>query len=143
MAGSELFDMTSAGPWTLVESYSDTAARAYLAGLVLKEAGDPATSGHLFGVAAECAVKHTLELGGIVIDRSLKVHFPHLSTAIAQHGQGRHMLAILTLLTGPPMPLGDYTIHTRYAKDGNIDDLLASAWQADAEGVFLALGVAL
>ena len=128
--------------WALCESYSDAAARSYLAALILQDAGDPATSGHLYGIAAECAVKSTLQGAGITIDRQsgLKVHFPQLTQAIALHGFTRHMLPLLSLLQGPPELLSDYTIHSRYAADRNIDVPLCTAWAADAEKIFLSLG---
>jgi hypothetical protein len=132
----------SAVTWALSESYPEAAARSYLAALILDDAGDSATAGHLYGVAAECAVKSTLEHAGITIDRAsgLRVHFPHLTQAIALHGMSRHVLPLLNTLSGPPVLLSDYTIHSRYAADENIDKLLCTTWANDTKSIFLSLG---
>jgi len=134
----------SSADWILTESYPDAAARSYLAALLLEDAGDPATAGHLYGIAAECAVKSTLENAGIVIDRAsrLKVHFPDLTQAISLSGHTRHMLLLLSLLEGPPELLFNYTIHSRYAEDENIDTALCGAWAVDAKSILLSLGFA-
>lgn len=132
----------SAATWMLSESYPDAAARSFLAALVLDDAGDPATSGHLYGVAAECAVKSTLERAGIAIDRrsGLRVHFPDLTQAIALNGATRHMLPLLSLLQGPPQLLDNYSIHTRYAEDGNIDSATCGSWAKDTKDILISLG---
>ncbi|MFG1245713.1 hypothetical protein [Xanthobacter flavus] len=121
------------GPWILVESYEDAAARSYLAGIVLEDFGDPATAAHLYGVAAECAVKYCLESAGITIDKPLKVHFPILPVALGLHGQGRTMLPLLGLLQGPPVLLSEYSIHSRYAADNCIDTARCGDWKADVQ----------
>ncbi|MCY1646659.1 hypothetical protein OVA11_06090 [Caulobacter sp. SL161] len=125
----------SAGAWTLTESFTDAAARSYLAAMVLEDAGDPTTSGHLYGVAAECAVKGFLESANITIDKPLKVHFPKLTQALGLHGQGRTMLPLLGLLEGPPELLAEYSIHSRYAQDNCVDDALCSGWKADTQRI--------
>ena len=125
----------SAGTWILVEDYEDAAARSYLAAIVLEDFGDPATSGHLYGLAAECAVKYFLESAGIMIDRHLKVHFPDLTIAIGLHGQGRTMLPLLGILQGPPDLLSGYSIHSRYAQDNCVDDKLCGGWKADTQRI--------
>lgn len=132
----------STGNWVLSESYPDAAARSYLAALILEDAGDPATSGHLYGIAAECAVKSVLETAGITIDRpsGLRVHFPQLTQAIALNGRTRHMLSLLSVLQGPPELLSTYTVHSRYAGDNNIDAALCAAWALDAKSILLSLG---
>ncbi len=132
----------SVGAWTLVESYADAAPRAYLAAIVLEDAGDPATSAHLYGVAAECAVKSVLEAGGIRIDRAsgLKVHFPALTSAMGLNGQSRLMIPLLSLLEGPPETLSHYSIHSRYAEDDNIDDAVRNSWKADTQQIMAFCG---
>lgn len=126
----------SAGAWKPIESYADAAARSYLAAIVLEDIGDPSTSGHLYGVAAECAVKAHLQSAGITIDWKLKVHFPVLTQAVNLHGQSRTMMPLLgLLLEGPPELLEGYSIHSRYAQDGDVDDVRCGEWKNDTKQI--------
>lgn len=131
-------------PWALLQSYEESAERLYLAGLMLGGAGDPATAGHLCGVAAECAVKAVLERAGIAIDRpsGFKVHIPELVQALLLNASTRHSATILNALPALSALATTYSIHTRYAADGCIDDAIFLGWLRDAGRVLLHCGFA-
>lgn len=134
--------VTTAVPWTLTESYDDSAERLYLAALVLSGAGDVATAGHLYGVAAECGIKGALERAGILIDRrsGFKVHIPELINSVLLSGQTRHMISILGTLASVASLSTDYKIDTRYAAETCIGSMPSSSWQSEAEQVLIQCG---
>jgi len=109
---------------------------------MLEDAGDPATGAHLTGMAAECAVKATLERAGIAIDRGsgLRSHIPELVQAVSLNAATRHSLPIIHALPALLTLATEYTIHTRYAADGIIDDYRCALWRTNAESVLLACG---
>jgi hypothetical protein len=126
----------------VVESFPDSAKRAYKAGLHLSSKGDFDSAGHLFGVSAECAAKAALERAGIKIDNQtgFRLHFPRLREEILRSGLTRHMIALVKALSGPPKALDGYSIDTRYCANGSIDRVVCGRWQTDAEKLLSAAG---
>lgn len=129
--------------WRLTESYLDSAKRSYKAGVALETAGDAETAGHMFGVAAECAIKAALENAGIKVDHAsgLRQHFPALRKTMLTHGRTRHMKRLLACLSASPPILEGYLIDTRYAANASIGLARCNKWRADAKSVFTASGV--
>ena len=100
------------------------------------------TAGHLFGIAAECALKATLERAGIPLDRAsgLRVHIPDLLTTILLSGFTRHMTGLLSILSSLSSLIIECPIHTRYAAAGSIDGGRCQNWQSETETVLMACG---
>jgi hypothetical protein len=134
--------MTTAA-WRLTQSYPDSAKRSFKAGAALAAAGDDETAGHMFGVAAECAIKAALEQAGIQIDHAsgFRHHLPVLRTAILRHGRTRHMRRLLFCLSASPSIFRGYLIDTRYAADASIGPARCNQWRTDAKSVFSASGI--
>jgi hypothetical protein len=125
--------------WSGNEDYSDSAGRLFKDAETLYHGRRWETAGHLYGVAAECAVKATLERGGVTIDRSsgLRKHFPDLVGAISLKAQGRHSMTAFNRRGF----LDSWKVDTRYAKnDGTIDQPLCAAWRQDAADMLLDCG---
>lgn len=99
-------------------------------------------AGHLIGYAAECAVKEAVsELRGIAIPR---VHFPSLSSCIAQIGGRNRLNQIRRALTQPPgqpSAFDDWAIDTRYWADGSVDASRFAKWRRQAGQVMAAAGI--
>lgn len=129
-------------PWNHQESYPDSTERLYLAGLLLADAGDTATAGHLYGIATECGIKSVLERASILIDKNggFRTHVPELIQAVLTSGQTRHMISLLSALSALSSLPSSYTIHSRYAKNETIDSVLAAEWQNEAEQVLMHCG---
>lgn len=120
--------------WTLNEDFSDSAMRSYSAAALLKSSGDLATSSHLFGVAAECALKATLERANIVVDKKSKLreHIPKLIDNILYLGYSRHMGAVAPSLDRIKTYFSDYSIDTRYAAENAVDSGRGANWESGA-----------
>jgi hypothetical protein len=125
--------------WTLAENYSDSASRSYSAGEALRTSGDHSTSAHLYGVAAECAFKATLERAGIAVDKrsGLRMHLPSLISAILVLGHSRHMGNVAQHLAQLEHEFSEYSIDTRYAAVGCIDDVRCVQWQTSAKATLI------
>lgn len=128
-------------PAWLRQSYPDSARRTYAAAVHLRAAADFDTAGHLFGVAAECAVKAALERANITVDRAsgFREHFPKLRRSVLMAGQTRHMHSLLAVLAQRPAPLNEYVIDTRYSQ-ASIDKVRCATWQNDAQSIMNCCG---
>jgi hypothetical protein len=137
--------ITAVLTWSLIESYADSAQRLYIAAVVLEADGDPITAGHLFGVAAECALKATLQQANIRIDRSggFRCHIPQLLQQILAQGATRHMVRILPTISSLVALGVEYSIDTRYAADASIDLTRCNVWRAETEAILLSCGFAI
>jgi hypothetical protein len=125
--------------WSGNEDYSDSAGRLFTDAETLYAKQRWETAGHLYGVAAECAVKATLERGGMTIDWSsgLRKHFPDLVSAISMKAQGRHSMTVFNR----PGFLDSWKVDTRYAEnDGTIEQTLCAAWRQDTADMLLDCG---
>jgi hypothetical protein len=125
--------------WSGAEDYGDSAGRLFVDAETLYKQNRWETAGHLHGVAAECAVKATLERGGVTIDWSsgLRKHFPNLISAILLKAQGRHTMTVFTRQSF----LDSSKVDTRYAKsDGTIEQKLCAAWRQDTADMLLDCG---
>jgi hypothetical protein len=125
--------------WSGNEDYSDSAGRLFKDAETLYHGQRWETAGHLYGVAAECAVKATLERGGLRIDKKsgLKTHFPALVGAVSLNAQGRHTMTVFNR----PGFLDSWKVDTRYAEnDGTIEQTLCAAWRQDTADMLLDCG---
>lgn len=125
--------------WSGVEDYGDSAARLFVDAELLYKQKRWETAGHLYGVAAECAVKAALKRGGVTIDKKsgLKTHFPALAGAVSLNAQGRHTMTVINR----PGFLDSWRVDTRYAKnDGTIEQTLCAAWRQDTADMLLDCG---
>ncbi|HRJ60111.1 MAG TPA: hypothetical protein PKZ97_02920 [Azospirillaceae bacterium] len=125
--------------WSGNEDYSDSAGRLFIDAETLYKQNRWETAGHLYGVAAECAVKATLKRGGLAIDKKsgLKTHFPALAGAVSLIAQGRHSMTVFNRAGF----LDSWKVDTRYAKnDGTIEQKLCAAWRQDTADMLLDCG---
>ena len=96
-----------------------------------------ATSTHLFGLAAECAIK--LFMGNIPGNRQIPYkHLPDLIEDAKLWLRGRRRPHLLSVISDPDYMHG-WTIHTRYWPDGAFNQADCARFRQDARQTLLQL----
>lgn len=92
-------------------------------------------AGYLYGIAAECAVKHLVS--GIEFpkkDEILGKHFPLLRTRLRDAMQGRVASPVLHIVNDESF-LSEWNINVRYAKAEEIQTEWVNSWATQAREV--------
>jgi hypothetical protein len=90
-----------------------------------------ANADHLYGMAAECALKRIMEAFGMPVDsvsgspstKADKVHADGIWTRFESYRAGHHLGAAYTL--PQPSPFSNWKAEQRYANQSNFDQALA------------------
>lgn len=99
----------------------------------MKGAGDHAEAGYLFGLMAECAVKHVCQrVPSLRADDVFYAHFPELKTEILGRAEGRSTKGLVRMLENPRGYLGGWHVGMRYADDHAVSTDQVKNWHEDA-----------
>ena len=129
----------------MAESYTEAALRHWTDGLLLERERRLSNADHLFGFAAECAIKVALtqvpgcQVGGRLHRRYLE-HVDKLWSLLPLQGiQARFPGLVAVLKAGTPFD--DWEIDQRYAADDEISEEAAARHRNAAKRLLGALGL--
>ena len=119
------------------EDYPGASRRHYSNAIDLNDAGQFDNAGHLIGFAAECAIKHAIQLRG---EQSARVHLPDLAAAARRSfNGGRRRAPIFNLLKGDV--LKGWSVDQRYSPTGYITSTTVLSWIGESRRLMAAAGV--
>ncbi len=99
-------------------------------------------AGYLFGIAAECAVKHMVARLPITAphdkDRIFHAHFPELRTLLRDALAGRQGLALMRFINNNSF-MNNWAIAMRYAPAKEIKEGWVDSWATQATDVVNAM----
>lgn len=123
-------------------NFEAAANRHYIDGKMLEDAKRFDNAGYHYGFAAECAVKHLLQIahrpqGHVPVARSddpIWAHFPALRTmalmAISSRAQSR-----LNTMLGHDSFMQEWSTNMRYSENGGVSPQRVEKWRDDAHKV--------
>ena len=105
------------------DDYAAAAVRHFVDGRLLEANSRIANADHLFGLAAECAIKSVLAnfssfLHGGVLASAYRKHVDELWMLVPLQGIQRRYGALVTVLRALHGPFADWSTAQRYAADG-------------------------
>ena len=126
------------------EDYRAAAPRLFQDAERLSKADRRATACHLYGLAAECALKHHLQSIQGAEASVPWVHLPDIAERMRLHLEGRrrdsgglrHLLKLDDYMRG-------WSVHNRYWSDSDFDACQNDRFQEHARRTLIASGVAL
>jgi hypothetical protein len=121
------------------ESYDKAAVRHFEDAEKLAECDRFDGAGHLIGFAAECAIKHSVEMLR-PLNQAPHVHFPVLVEKAKKLLHGRRKHAVFTLLEARTFMDG-WEINQRYFDSGTVTRIRYQAWRVDAARALGAAGL--
>jgi hypothetical protein len=120
-----------------LEDFHNSAHRHYRCGDILCDRSEHAEADHLYGLAAECALKRILEQAGLRKNdgKDLKVHVNKLwSETISRLADQKYTLLISYLSQGNKF--SDWDISRRYHPDKTITEDVMSKHKLSANVIF-------
>lgn len=119
----------------IMENYKEAALRHLKdsESLYAQKAYDNA--GHLIGFAAECAIKHKIELSGDKGDNP-KAHFPAIIMAAKKRLTGRKNISISQILSSKIPILNGWDVNARYYNTGTVSKELVAKWIGETKRLF-------
>lgn len=125
------------------EAYGDAAKRHYVDAQSLAAAQRYDNAGHLIGFAAECALKHALDLHEPAAENP-KLHLPHIAEVMLKRLKSRNpkTATLRTLLLQKRnLFFNDYDVSGRYSATGVVTRATYDQWEALARRTFGAAGI--
>lgn len=127
------------------EAYGDAAKRHYTDARTLAAAQRYDNAGHLIGFAAECALKHALNLHEPA-EENPKLHLPQIVSVMLKRLKSRNpkTATLRTLLLQYQATFfNDYDVSDRYSATGTVSPAMFGQWEAMAKRTFGAAGIRL
>lgn len=121
------------------EDYASAALRHFMDAEILMEHRRWGGAGHLFGFAAECAIKHRIETLRPEQDTP-HGHFPQILEAARRHLASRRDIAMHAVLRLPNL-MDRWTVSLRYSHDNRVSKLDCDLWRDHASRLIGAAGL--
>lgn len=119
------------------EDYKSAAIRHFQDACSLKELGQLDNSGHLIGFAAECAIKHQINIS---TQASVNLHLPELLAAARKHlGTRSNFVGLYNIIKNDVLP--GWSIDHRYAPTGKVNKETLEDWHHTAKRLLAAAGI--
>ena len=127
----------------MLEAYGEAAKRHYADAKVLAAEQRYDNAGHLVGFAAECALKHALDLHEPQKENP-RLHLPQIVDVMLKRLSSRNprtaMLRTL-LLQGQTTFFQDYNVSDRYSANGTVTSAMYAQWESLAKRTLGAAGI--
>lgn len=112
------------------------ANRHFAAAEILKNGNAPAVAGYLYGLAAECALKHAMWKSGMrergnKNDDPFYAHFELLKTLLRDNAQGRLASKLLQIAENSRF-MQRWDVTMRYSDGQLVDRNMVDRWKNDA-----------
>lgn len=121
-----------------MEDYKSSALRHFSSAQVLKDAQELDNSGHLLGIAAECAIKHKCALVHSDFD-SGKGHLPRLLNVAKRKLNQNQDRGFYSLLDSKIF--SNWNINDRYATSGKVTQANLEEWLSNTKQIFKYTGI--